>query len=315
MKQNNQITEQMTAIGETSFAKLKELSIPPYPKYYHDTFMDELVRTGDASLIDLSEKYSHLFYIGDGEEHINEVSFDLAKASLEEFSKSNLNLKTISDKNSIDISTIKKEDERVHTQDVIASFNTFQKEILVELKNADETIMRLKLEIEKLEKESHIDPLTKSYNRRVLSKDLQEILHAIDNKNLDMHLIIFDADDFKNINDAYGHIAGDKTLIFLSKLLQSSVRKGTRIYRYGGEEFIIILNRSTLDETEQITSRIIKEIDESKLLYKGHNIHLTVSAGIASCKNGDTPEEIIERADKALYQAKENGKNCYKVSN
>jgi diguanylate cyclase (GGDEF)-like protein len=312
MKQTNQITEQMTAIGEVSFAKLKELGILPYPKYYHDTFMDELIRTGDASLIDLSKKYSHLFNIGDDEEHINGVSFELAKTSLEEFTKSNLKLKTISDQNLIDIST---ENEKVQTQDVIASFNAFQKEILIALKSSDETIMRLKLEIEKLEEKSHIDPLTKAYKCRVLSKDLQEILHAIYNKNPDMHIVLFDADDFKNINDSYGHIAGDKTLIFLSKLLQGSVRKGTRIYRYGGEKFIIVSNRSTLEETTQIASRIIKEISESKLLYKGHNIHLTLSAGIASCKNSDTPLDIIDRANKALHQAKASGKNCYKVNN
>jgi diguanylate cyclase (GGDEF)-like protein len=125
---------------------------------------------------------------------------------------------------------------------------------------------------------------------------------------------MIDADDFKNINDSYGHIAGDKTLIFLTKLIQSSLRKGVKVYRYGGEEFIILLNRTTLEEAKKSVDRIITETSESKLLYKGHNIHLTISAGIACYKKGDTPETLIEKSDSALYEAKDAGKNCFRVN-
>ena len=314
MTKNNNIVEQITTIGESSFTKLKELSIPPYPKYYYDTFMDELAHANDPTLIDLSKKYSYLFSTNEAEDSISQVSFELAKSSLKEFEKSNTNLKKISDKSFVDIGAIKNDYDRVHTQEIINTFDSFQGQILNELKNADETITKLKLEIERLERESHIDPLTKAYNRRVFTKDIAEILGAVEGKDVDIFLIMIDADDFKKINDAYGHIAGDKTLIFLTKLIQSSLRKGVKVYRYGGEEFIILLNRTTLEETKKSVDRIITETSESKLLYKGHNIHLTISAGIACYKKGDSPETLIERADSALYEAKDAGKNCFRVN-
>ena len=314
MNKKTTITDQINEIGKTAFEKLQELHIPPYPKYYHDTFIDELSKSDNPSLIGLSKKHAYLFSLGNDDDSLNEVSFELAKTSLKEFEQSNTNLKKISDENIIDVSAIKNDYERVNTQTVIDSFSVFQSKILEELKNADETITKLKLEIERLEKESHIDPLTKAYNRRVFNKDIKEILNAIkDKENVDMFLILFDADDFKNINDSYGHIAGDKTLIFLTKLIQSSMRKGIKVYRYGGEEFMIILNRVTLEEACKSVERIIKEVDESKLLYKGHDIHLTLSAGVAKYEEGDSAEMLIEKADRALYEAKNSGKNCVKV--
>jgi len=129
-----------------------------------------------------------------------------------------------------------------------------------------------------------------------------------------MHLVMFDADDFKKINDSFGHIAGDKTLIFLSKLIQNSLRRGTRIYRYGGEEFVVILNRTSLEEALSVVDRIIKETCDSKLLYKGHDIHLTLSAGLASHTQDISADELIEKADKALYEAKKSGKNCFRIA-
>jgi diguanylate cyclase (GGDEF)-like protein len=313
MTKNNKIVNQINTIGESSFLKLKELNIPPYPKYYYDTFMDKLSRSNNPTLIDLSKKHSYLFSINETENSIDQVSFDFAKSSLKEFEKSNTNLRKISDKNYVDIGAIRNDYDRVHTQEIIDTFDNFQGQVLSELKNADDTIAKLKLEIEKLERESHIDPLTKAYNRRVFTKDISEILNAVETKDVDMFLTIIDADDFKNINDSYGHIAGDKTLIFLTKLIQSSLRKGVKVYRYGGEEFIIILNRTTLEEAKNSIDRIILETSESKLLYKGHNIHLTISAGIAAYKKGDTPEILVEKADAALYEAKKAGKNCSRV--
>ena len=314
MVENTDIAKQIAAVGESSFSKLQDLNIPPYPKYYFDAFMDQLAQTNNQELISLSKKYSYLFATGEVENSAEDISFELAKSSLNEFEQSNTNLKNISDKNQIDIGDIKNEYENIHTQKIIDTFGCFQNQILGELKRADETVKQLKLEIEKLERESHIDPLTKVYNRRGFKKDIVEIFQAIEGKRVDLFLVMLDADDFKNINDSYGHIAGDKTLIFLTKLIQNSLRKGIKVYRYGGEEFIIILNRTTLEEVKSSIARIIKEIDASKLLYKGHDIHLTISAGIACHKENDTVENLLDRADKALYQSKKDGKNCYRVN-
>jgi diguanylate cyclase (GGDEF)-like protein len=310
---NNNIKEKIFKIGNETFNKLEDLQIPPYPKYYHDTFMDVLSRPENDDVLNLSKKYNYLFSQDETNLNVKETCFNITKESLKEFEKSNKNLKKISGENAIDIDEIKKEPSSISIANILSSFSTFQQEVLSELNNADETITRLKLEIEKLERESNIDPLTKTYNRRALMKDLEEILIAGKDKELDMQFIIFDADDFKNINDSFGHVAGDKTLIFITRLIENSIRKGIRIYRYGGEEFVVLFNRTQIKNSEKIVQRIIKNTDESKLLYRGNTIHLTLSAGITNHILGDTVESITERADHALYNAKENGKNCYEI--
>lgn len=312
MNSGNHIAEIVFKLGTDTFEKLKDLNIPPYPKYYHDTFVENLHKIGDTELLDLSKTHGYLFSNSQHEEIVSETCFGLVKKGLEEFVRANDNLKTISDENAVNIDNIKKDYSSVNTQQVVQAFDSFQFRILQELQHADETIAKLKLEVERLERESNIDPLTKAHNRRVLLKDLEEVLSLGRERAIDMHLVMFDADDFKNINDSFGHIAGDKTLIFLSKLIQNSLRRGTRIYRYGGEEFVIILNRTSTEEATKIVDRIIKETCESKLLYKGNDIHLTLSAGICSHEKDITAEELLEKADKALYEAKNSGKNCYR---
>ena len=306
------ISEIIFQFAEETFAKLKNLNIPPYPKYYHDTFLEVLNKSGNTEVIDLSKKHSYLFSNAQQEEILSDTCFGLMKKGLEEFVKTNDNLKFISDETAINIDNIKKDYESIDTRQALQAFDSFQSKIFKELQAADETIAKLKLEVERLERESNIDPLTKAHNRRVLIKDLEEVLSFGKDKDIDMHLVMFDADDFKKINDSFGHIAGDKTLIFLSKLIQNSLRRGTRIYRYGGEEFVVILNRTSLEEATKIVDRIIKETCDSKLLYKNHDIHLTLSAGLCSHKQNISAEELLDRADKALYDAKRSGKNCFR---
>ena len=314
MNNTHHISEAVFEIAEKTFAKLKTLNIPPYPKYYHDTFAETREQSHDPELLDISKKHGYLFSNAQHEEMVNESCFGLIKKGLEEFVKSNDTLKTITDETAINIDTIKKDYSSVDTKQVIHAFDLFQSQIIKELSIADETIASLKLEVERLERESNIDPLTKAHNRRVLVKDLEEVLSFGKDKDIDMHLVMFDADDFKKINDSFGHLAGDKTLIFLSKLIQNSLRRGTRIYRYGGEEFVAILNRISKDEALKAVDRIIKETSDSKLLYKGHDIHLTLSAGIVSHTQNISADALLEAADKALYEAKRSGKNCFRIA-
>ena len=314
MNNTHHISEAVFELANQTLAKLTTLNIPPYPKYYHDTFVEILQKSDDSELLDLSKKHAYLFSNTQHEEIVNESCFGLIKKGLEEFVKTNDNLKYISDETAINIDSIKKDYSSVDTKQVIQAFDHFQSQIIKELEVADATIASLKLEVERLERESNIDPLTKAHNRRVLVKDLEEVLSFGKEKAMDMHLIMFDADDFKKINDSFGHLAGDKTLIFLSKLIQNSLRRGTRIYRYGGEEFVVILNRISLEETIKAVDRIIQETSDSKLLYKGHDIHLTLSAGIASHIQGISADALLDRADKALYEAKKSGKNCFRIA-
>jgi len=194
-----------------------------------------------------------------------------------------------------------------HTID-IDKFNNIQNYMTEEIEKANEVISMLTKQIHDLEEESNLDGLTKVFNRRSLDKYLQNLTSKGEIKH-SLHLIMLDIDDFKHVNDKYGHIAGDKVLIYLANLLRRDLRDGDKIFRYGGEEFVIILNRIEQKMCYDIVQRLLLSVSASHLLYKGNSIKITASIGTTQYVSGDTPERIIERADKALYKSKQNGKN------
>lgn len=191
---------------------------------------------------------------------------------------------------------------------ITEKFNDIQNHMIEEVKKANDIISKLSSQVSSLEKDSNLDSLTKVFNRRALSRHLQLLCNQ-DTLNYELHLVILDIDDFKLVNDNFGHIAGDKILIFVANILKKTLRDGDKIFRYGGEEFILILNRIDLELCKKVTLRILELISKNKLIYKGESLGVTVSMGTTILTQGDTPDSLIERADKALYSAKQNGKN------
>lgn len=192
--------------------------------------------------------------------------------------------------------------------EITDKFDKIQTQMTSEIKKANEIINFLHEQVKTLEKNSNLDSLTKIYNRRALSTYLKEICE----KELlphDLHALILDIDDFKKINDSHGHLAGDKVLIFIANILRKTLRDGDKVFRYGGEEFVIILNRLDDMQCKNITNRLINLIRNNKLIYKGVGLSVTMSIGATKFVQGDTPDSLIARADKALYKAKEKGKN------
>lgn len=199
-------------------------------------------------------------------------------------------------------------DSDIEVDEVVQNFNKSSSQIEEHMKNATETIQALHKQIKLLEKASNLDPLTRVFNRRALE---QHLLPYFDMKQIptDRRIILVDIDDFKEVNDTYGHLAGDRVLIFLGKLISSSLRDGDKVFRFGGEEFLISLSRSDDNTCEKVAERILKGVRANTLLYKEHQIKITLSMGAAQLQENDTYESFLERADKALYQAKANGKD------
>jgi len=187
-------------------------------------------------------------------------------------------------------------------------FKTIQKHMIDEVEKANKIITDLSSQVRRLEQKSNIDSLTKVFNRRALNTYLHKICNEATSE-YHIHMLMLDLDDFKLINDTYGHVAGDKILIFISNILKQTLREGDKIFRYGGEEFIIILNRTDDIFCAKIANRILELIRANNLIYKGETLHVTASVGTTLFIDGDTPDSFIARADKALYKAKENGKN------
>jgi diguanylate cyclase len=197
----------------------------------------------------------------------------------------------------------------INTKEITAKFTDIQTHMLNEIGKANSTILKLHNKVAELEISSQIDHLTGAYNRRLLSKDLHQICQNKIKHKDNIYMLAIDIDDFKIVNDTYGHIVGDKVLIFLANTIKKVLRDTDKVYRYGGEEFVIILNRSDEQECLEIAKRVLVVIQNNKLIYKDININITISIGITSVVDSDTPETFVQRADSALYKAKRTGKN------
>ncbi|HEY4759920.1 MAG TPA: GGDEF domain-containing protein [Thermoguttaceae bacterium] len=159
------------------------------------------------------------------------------------------------------------------------------------------------------------DKLTGLYNRNYLFTVLEDEIYRCQRYNSKLSLMMIDLDDFKSVNDEYGHLVGDKMLSALGSFLKLKLRKTDRSFRYGGEEFVIILPETEIAVANIIANRIreeypkqvftINENDNTKII----EISRTLSIGITYYKEGCTCQDLLKQADKALYEAKSQGKN------
>jgi len=162
------------------------------------------------------------------------------------------------------------------------------------------------------------DGLTELYVIRHFRLIMNQIVREVNVRKQSLSVILFDIDDFKKINDTYGHPAGDMVLKKTASVVLAFIRKRRPFReidfaaRYGGEEFIIMLRRAGLKETAGIVAeRIRKKIEETKFEWEGKPIRVTVSLGVAVLHPGENvPDPMVHRADAALYKAKKAGKNC-----
>jgi diguanylate cyclase (GGDEF)-like protein len=182
------------------------------------------------------------------------------------------------------------------------------------LRRANETLTSSLEEIRELHlrlKEQAIrDPLTGLYNRRYLDDTLERELSRAKREGYPLSLTMIDLDYFKQVNDTYGHKAGDEVLIALGELLQTQAREGDIPYRYGGEEFVLVLPRMTLEVASQRAEQWREAFGNSKIRHKEFEIGITMSIGLATYPDhAATAEDLIDSADKALYNAKAAGRN------
>lgn len=156
------------------------------------------------------------------------------------------------------------------------------------------------------------DTLTGLYNRYKFSELFMSSFVSMSQRDNDMSLIILDVDNFKQVNDTYGHNIGDKTLVQISHALLKTLRNIDVVCRWGGEEFVVLLPTASLDNAVYLAEKIRVYIEQLDIdVVK----HVTASFGVAQVLQTDEMQGVISRADKALYIAKESGKNCVKTEN
>jgi diguanylate cyclase (GGDEF)-like protein len=181
-------------------------------------------------------------------------------------------------------------------------------EILAGIAGSFANAMRNAHEHDKVKELSVRDSLTGLYNRRVL----EEVLFIEESKRVpsSLAILLIDVDNFKAINDTFGHLAGDHVLSVLGKLLLENSRKENIVARYGGEEFAVLLTNTSLDVALQVAERLRNKISAQDFEFLGEKVRVTVSVGVSHNDGRKIfSESLLARADQALYQAKRSGKN------
>ena len=174
-------------------------------------------------------------------------------------------------------------------------------------------VVRLEQELAQASERLLTDHLTRTANRAGLEQAyLREIVPVRDESRA-LTVGLLDIDDFKRVNDVLGHHAGDGALQHLASLLQSKVRPCDTVARYGGEEFVLLLPGLGVEEARELLMKVQRELTRDVYLYDAKKVFMTFSAGATLVKPGDSLESALLRADEAMYQAKNAGKNCVAV--
>lgn len=181
-------------------------------------------------------------------------------------------------------------------------------------------VLRLKKEITILKHLVYKDPLTGVFNRRGFTEEVERMMAAIEKERTHgrskskfsltaLGFIMLDIDNFKRLNDTYGHDAGDAALKAVAKTLESHVRQSDFVGRWGGEEFVIALLGANENDCASVAEHLRQEIETQTLKFKNKKMLLSASFGAAEFKRRDGLESLIKKADKAMYVAKTTGKN------
>ncbi len=153
------------------------------------------------------------------------------------------------------------------------------------------------------------DPLTDTGNRIAMDQALHREVDLARRNLQPLSLLMLDVDHFKRINDNYGHSTGDEVLRALAATLKAQLRNIDMIFRYGGEEFLILLSNTSREAAAMVGERLRHAVQELQCLAQGQAIELSASLGCASLQPGETVESLLRRADNALYIAKRDGRN------
>ena len=203
---------------------------------------------------------------------------------------------------SIKVKLLNQEDKEFYYFHIKVSKIAFSTEYLLLFHN----ITKIVGETNKVIKLAEHDALTGIYNRVKLNTLFPDFIYNANRYDKDFAVILFDIDHFKNINDTYGHNVGDSVLIELTYMIKNLLRDNDIFVRWGGEEFIIVLQVASISDASKLASRLRKNLEEHPFLHVGR---VTCSFGVTEFRDGDTQMILLERADEALYEAKDNGRN------
>ncbi len=155
-----------------------------------------------------------------------------------------------------------------------------------------------------------VDGLTQIFNRRYFLEQLDREVSRAKRYRRELSLILFDIDHFKQINDTFGHLAGDYVLKQLATVVKGKIRREDILARYGGEEFAIVLPEIDNTNSSAFADKVRKIVEKAPFKFEDTKISVTVSVGVGTCVEADDAAALIKRTDEKLYEAKNAGRNC-----
>lgn len=176
-----------------------------------------------------------------------------------------------------------------------------------------ERVRHLEAELKRLSDEVSTDQLTQVANRRgmlqAFEAERSRVERATDGDGSSLAVGLIDVDDFKKLNDQFGHTTGDEALKFLAQRVKQALRPSDTLARYGGEEFVVLLPDTPVTEAQQVLTRLQRSLSAELFMHENKQTFVTFSAGVTVFRVGERVEETLDRADEALYEAKRTGKN------
>lgn len=177
------------------------------------------------------------------------------------------------------------------------------------VEDAEHEIARLQSELAQTSQMMRHDQLTGALNRKGLEETFVKEVARAQRRSAPLCLAVLDIDNFKRLNDTYGHHTGDEALIHLAQVVRNTLRPQDTLARYGGEEFVILLPETVLDDAVLALTRLQRALTKEFFLARSEKLLITFSAGVTPVAPGETQADVIKRADEAMYQAKQTGKN------
>lgn len=174
---------------------------------------------------------------------------------------------------------------------------------------AEERVKKLEYELEQVSEMVREDQLTGALNRRGMEETLEREFKRSGRAHALLSVGLIDIDNFKQLNDTLGHQGGDEALVHLTRVIKEALRPSDSVARYGGEEFLIILPNTGIQEAMETLERLQRELTKKFFMHNNERKLITFSAGVALRAEGEDKEDLIGRADKAMYHAKQTGKN------
>jgi diguanylate cyclase len=301
-----------TDLARAALLKLTEQGLPPTPENY-TRFYHELAGNTEAIAPTQTANYDcgHLLSIirdmmGEVAERTGNLATDIQNQN-----------QTI--KSSID--DLSQAQEKKRMLQLLGTILTTSTAIHSTVEDAHLDLAATKMALEHIKselKESRLliqeDWLTGAQNRRAMDQVLGKEVVRAQRSATKLCVVMVDIDHFKQVNDEFGHDAGDKLLQHLTLIIKSVLRESDSLIRYGGEEFLIILPETDIRGGEFVMGRLQQTFQKNSLIYEGKSIQVTFSAGLARLNPGENGHAMVIRADAALYEAKHAGRNCIKIA-